>query len=675
MNLRSSRNYCACWMLLAISLLGAHTARAATSVQAASVVLPGVALKQVDGTLAPDADGQLALHLSIASADVDALGWKHVGVDLQGTLIRSRSDTWYCQGRLTLRGAPGGMLRKSGRFGLILDIGANTLQLDLGDGKDETVSLALPLDQTTHVQAQFIHVPLAWLQGPLSHAWSGRLKRGSIDGTMAMDFFPDGLQGAASLQLSKASFDGGSVAGEGVGLKGRLKIDVNAQRSQIGVSGTLRGGDLLLGPVYANLPAHATQLAFDLTSQGGSMRVDHLSFSDPRTLSLAGGFIFGADGSLHSMTLNRFGARFPAAYQRYGKTWLSTLGLNDLKTDGGLSGALVLGANGMRALRLQADQFDVRDGAGRFRVHGLNGELDWNRSGTRPATAMSWKGMDLYRIPLGGGTSHWRSERGVLRLTSAVTVPVLGGQLGIQQFAWQPGASEGDRVDMTSTVTGVDMSKLSHALGWPRFHGTLAGSMPGLSYVEGNIRLQGGLALNVFDGFVDVTDLSLKHPFGDTPELAADVSLHKLNLGAMTDVFDFGKITGELHGGIRDLRLVDWAPVGFDAQLLADSGGRISQRAVNNLTSVGGGGIAGGLQGAVLKLFKSFRYDRIGLHCKLEGSVCRMGGLEPKDGGYLIVDGEGLPHLTVIGHQHRVSWPTLVSRLKSAIEGGGPKVE
>nr|WP_244962441.1 hypothetical protein [Oleiagrimonas soli] len=654
--------------------MGARAACAATTVRADSIALPGVTLKQVDGTLQPGADGQLQLQLKIASADVAALGWKHVGIDLQGALVRSSEDAWYCRGTLTLKGAPGGLMRKQGQFDLILDVGANTLQLDLGQDQNPAVSLALPLDQTSHVQARFIHMPLAWLQGPLSRAWAGRLTGGQLDGTLAMDFLPDGLQGAASLRLTKANFDGGSLAGQSVGLHGRLKIDVNATRSQVGLSGTLHGGDLLLGPVYANLPTHPTQLAFDLTAQGGSMRVDHLSYIDPDTLSLAGGFIFGADGSLHSMTMSRFGAHFPSAYEHYGKTWLATLGLNNLKTDGDLSGAVVLGANGLHTLRLRANGLDARDGGGRFRIEGLNGALDWNRNGTRPATTLAWNGLSMYRIPLGAGRSQWRSRDGVLRLQAPFYVPVFAGQFGVQRFEWQPDARKGNRVDMATTVTGVDMSKLSQALGWPRFHGTLAGSMPGLNYVDGTMRLQGGLSLNVFDGFVDVTDLSLKHPFGDTPELAADVRMQKLNLGAMTDVFDFGKITGDLHGDIDNLRLVDWSPVGFDAHLLADSGGRISQRAVNNLTSVGGGGIAGGLQGAVLKLFKSFRYDRIGLNCKLQGSVCTMSGLEPQGGGYLIVDGEGLPHLTVIGHQHRVSWPTLVARLRAAIDSGGPVV-
>jgi hypothetical protein len=180
--------------------------------------------------------------------------------------------------------------------------------------------------------------------------------------------------------------------------------------------------------------------------------------------------------------------------------------------------------------------------------------------------------------------------------------------------------------------------------------------------------------MNVFDGFVDMTRLSLQGPFGPSPVFSGNVQLRQLDLAAMTSVFDFGSITGRLDGSIDELRLVNWNPIAFKATMLAGSGGRISQRAVNNLTSVGGGSMATGLQGAVLKLFKTFGYKRIGLSCTLQGSVCRMAGLDSDADGYTIVEGSGLPHLQVIGHQTQVDWPTLVRRLKAATEGTTPEV-
>jgi len=211
-------------------------------------------------------------------------------------------------------------------------------------------------------------------------------------------------------------------------------------------------------------------------------------------------------------------------------------------------------------------------------------------------------------------------------------------------------------------------------MGWPAFPGTLAGAIPSLRLMDDRIELQGGLSASLFGGFVDITRLSLQHPFGPSPALSGDMSLRQLDLGAMTSVFDFGSMTGRMDGSINDLQLVDWKPVAFKASLLAGSGGRISQRAVNNLTTVGGGGIASGLQGVVLKLFKTFGYKRIGLNCTLQASVCHMSGLESGADSYTILEGSGLPRLQVVGHQAQVDWPTLVERLQAAINGAAPQV-
>jgi hypothetical protein len=80
------------------------------------------------------------------------------------------------------------------------------------------------------------------------------------------------------------------------------------------------------------------------------------------------------------------------------------------------------------------------------------------------------------------------------------------------------------------------------------------------------------------------------------------------------------------------------------------------------------------LQGAMLKLFKTFGYKQIGLNCTLQGTVCQMSGLQTTGDGYTIVEGSGLPRLQVIGHQTQVDWPTLVRRLREAINGSAPQI-
>src|SRR3546814_20005848 len=97
--------------------------------------------------------------------------------------------------------------------------------------------------------------------------------------------------------------------------------------------------------------------------------------------------------------------------------------------------------------------------------------------------------------------------------------------------------------------------------------------------------------MQVFDGRVEVTALSMERPFGVAPTLSADFALHDLDLLAITEVFDFGSISGRLDGHIDGLRLVAWSPVTFDAELhtVRRRGvrQRIRQRAVQNHSPLG----------------------------------------------------------------------------------------
>ena len=138
-------------------------------------------------------------------------------------------------------------------------------------------------------------------------------------------------------------------------------------------------------------------------------------------------------------------------------------------------------------------------------------------------------------------------------------------------------------------------------------------------------------------------------------------------------MFDFGSISGRLDGRINDLRLVDWEASAFDAELhtvrTPGVSQRISQRAVQNISSVGDASIVGSLQGQLIGLFDDFGYGRIGISCRLENEVCEMGGLRSAGDGFTIVEGAGIPRLNGVGFNRRVDWPTLVERLAAVGKG------
>jgi hypothetical protein len=137
-----------------------------------------------------------------------------------------------------------------------------------------------------------------------------------------------------------------------------------------------------------------------------------------------------------------------------------------------------------------------------------------------------------------------------------------------------------------------------------------------------------------------------------------------------------------LSGSIDDLQLFNWQPIAFDAKLFTPpddrSKHRISQRAVENIGSIGGGGggVTAALSSGFLRFFDDFRYDRLGLSCRLENDICYMNGVAPApNGGYELVKGSGVARNDVIGGARRVDWPRLVQQLIAVTESGGPVVQ
>ncbi|WP_266167936.1 hypothetical protein [Dyella subtropica] len=652
----------------------AMPARADIVLDAKRVNMPGVKLQDLQVRMGEDGQGGLRLTLQAAKAEVPALGWRRIGLNAQGSLLRDPHLRWLFDGGVQLAGAPGNALSDA-KLSMVLDDAANTLQIDLSQGRAQA-STALPLDQPTHAQISLKDLPAGWLQGLLGTMWSGRTTAGRVDADLALDVQKNGIQTSGQFGLSDVGFDtpSGTLAGQRVNGSGRLHVDTTNGPARIGLDASLRGGELLLGPIYAKLPDHPVQLALDASAHNGALELGRLRVGDADAMQLEGSLAFDAKGELQKLKLDKFQASFPAAYQRYGQAWLATLGMRNMRVSGQVGATLDLGSDGLHSFSFDTGGIDFADGDGRLAVSGLRGGMDWALHGTRPATTMSWRAVQIYRLANGAAQTSWQSREGSLGLQKPVDVPLLNGHLRVGDLDWKPAAAKGRRLSTSLALTGVDMAAFSRAMGWPEFPGTLGGAIPALRWVDDRFELEGGLSVNVFDGFVDVTRLSLQEPFGTSPVLAGDISLRQLDLGAMTSVFDIGSITGRMDGSVENLRLVNWNPVAFKAQLLAGSGGRISQRAVNSIVSVGGGGIAAGLQGAVLRLFKTFGYKRIGLNCVLQGTVCRMGGLDGDADGYTIVEGSGLPRLQVVGHQTQVDWPTLVRRLKAASEGGGPEI-
>ncbi len=669
------------WLVAACLLLACACARAAVRMQAESLTLPGVTLADVQMDASLGADGRPQLTLQAAKVSVPALGWRDVALDLRGEPQQAAGNAWKFTGHVATRRAPGDALADASLV-IVYDPDGGTLAVDVQQGKS-AISALLPLDQTTHVQMTLAALPLTWLRGVLASAWpDGRLNGGEAAGTVALDLATGGTRITGRIDVADVSLDSkaGTIAAQKLDAAGTFRIENGPVSTNAMFDGSLRGGQMLLGPLYAQLPSHPASLHVSATVGPAGIAIDSLDFDDRDALRVSGSLGFDRRGAIAKIDLTRFAATFPAAYTRYGTTFVQNLtGFAQLETSGAVAGSLRLDDGELKAFDLTAENVSMDSPGGSLAISGLDGKVDWRAKVSRPATTLSWNALAMYRIAFGPARLELEDSSGALTLRAPVTATLLGGSFQLNRFVWRPDAGKARQLSAAFAVTDVDLPQLCKAFGWPAFGGKLGGAVPDLSYRGDELVFGGGLSLDVFGGSVSVTNLSMLHPLGSTPRLAADIDMQQLDLAQLTGVFDFGEITGRLDGKIDGLELVNWNPVSFKAKLTADDGGKISQHAIKSLTEVGGGGIAGGLQSIALRVFKTFGYSRIGLSCTLVNGVCTMGGITPDpdsdDNGYTIVEGSGLPHITVIGHQREVDWATLVSRLESATKGNRPVIK
>jgi len=331
------------------------------------------------------------------------------------------------------------------------------------------------------------------------------------------------------------------------------------------------------------------------------------------------------------------------------------------------------------SLSVGLDDVFVDDEEQRFGIDALSGKIGWSNFEQTQALELEWQSAYVYAIALGASRLKALAQNSSLILNEPWLLPVLDGELQLNNFSLHNPGDENLKWSFEGELTPISMESLSTALDWPLMHGKLSGVIPHVRYADHKVNVDGALKVKLFDGITTIRDLQLERPFGSLPQLQANIEMKGLNLETLTQTFDFGKITGRLDGRLSNLRLSNWQAVNFDAEFSTPEGDKsrrkISQKAVDNLSQIGGGA-SGILQRSFLRFFEDFSYKRLGLSCKLRNEVCEMSGVGEAEQGYYIVKGGGLPpRINVVGYTQRVDWPDLIERLKAVSQSSGPIVK
>ena len=438
----------------------------------------------------------------------------------------------------------------------------------------------------------------------------------------------------------------------------------------------ITAGELYAEPVYLDATAVPIEFAMSGTWQPdtGRLTADTLRLYRSQSVALSGTLDLDTRPKLapRSADIDITRATMPGAYDDFLRPYLIGTPLDSLDSQGHIAGTVTVRDGAPAAVDLVATALDFDDRRERFSLQGIDAEVHWRRA-QAPASRFAWTGGAVYGIELGAASAEATLAGRGFAIDAPIRLPVLDGHLDVRELALDDTGAEGARVRFDAELEPVGLTALTEAVGWPSFGGTLSGSLPSLTYEDNVVTLGGSLQARVFDGDVAVDRLRIEDPLGVLPVLTADVTLRQLDLEPLTAAFEFGRMEGRLHGDIVDLRLLGWKPVQFDARFYTPPGDRsrrrISQRAIESISNIGGFGAAAALSGIAVSLFKDFAYDRIDIRCRLRDEVCLMGGLAAAEGGgYYLVKGRGLPRIDVIGYSSEVNWPTLVDRLSNTVQ-------
>lgn len=358
-------------------------------------------------------------------------------------------------------------------------------------------------------------------------------------------------------------------------------------------------------------------------------------------------------------------------WQRLYATYLQPLligsALESASMQGNVTGTVEYREPGWAAVRLQLTDTALEDQRGRFGIQGLKGALAWRNDAAPQFSALRWTAGHVYKLSLGSARVDVQSQGYALQLRQPLHLPILDGRLDVEHLALGRDATGKLQWQFDGVLSPISMQDFSAAVGWPVMHGKLSGVIPRVRYDGDTLNIGGVLLIRAFDGAITLRKLRVERLFGVAPSLQADIKLDNLDLDALTRTFAFGNIQGRFSGEVDNLRMINWRPVAFNAWFSTPPGDRsrhrISQRAVENISQIGGGGIGGTLSRSFLRVFDEFSYDRLGIRCTLRNGVCDMDGVAPAQNGYYLVKGGGVPRIDIIGYAHRVDWDTLVSRI------------
>ena len=261
---------------------------------------------------------------------------------------------------------------------------------------------------------------------------------------------------------------------------------------------------------------------------------------------------------------------------------------------------------------------------------------------TPPAQSQvkEWGQLKLAKLQLGG------VELGPLNLPLSLApnrlylkgeldIPLLGGKLKLSGMRVDNPLSAEYSAELAAELESFDLSRLD--MSGYKLNGNLGGHLKSIKLNADGIKTSGAIKGGFMGGELAIDRISAAHPFSPSRMVSADIVFKKLDLEAVSQALDVGRITGTVTGYVKNLKVAYGQPQAFDMRLESDPGGpfdqMVSLKAVNTIAVLGTGNSLPGVgMGLFASFFKQFPYDTIGISCSLKNDSFKVKGLIIENG-------------------------------------------
>lgn len=493
----------------------------------------------------------------------------------------------------------------------------------------------------------------------------GLYKGERIHVPFTIDFAPQPNGVEADIQFKQVSFSDESGLHAGDKLTGNIKLSAQLVQSKWLWKGVFswKEGELFWQPFYFGQAGNQFDIQGSYQAPMLNIQQANLHINGVGQLS-ASADINVQTKAFNDIKVNARNVDFTGLYQTFIQPMAQKSVFGNLRVSGKADWEFEVKDLQPQNFELNIENANIEDLNGKFGFTNLNAHIPWDYNQVKNIF-LAYERGHLLNMPL--GITHLKAEVNRYSITTPqLTLPILDGALQFEDVsaAW---VGSGMVWHLQMQLQPISMNSFSKALGWPEMKGKIDGQIPLITYANEQLNMDGQMQFNMFNGMVAMSGLRIDRPIGVAPKLYANLKMRDIDLGDLTRTFNFGSIEGKLEGDVKDLRLENWKPVSMDAIIQTADGKhlkKVSQRAVENITALGGEGTAAALQRTFLRFFKEFNYEKIGLSCQLRQDICKMGGVESTPTGFVIVKGKGAPSVNVNGYTQYVSWKDLLARMQ-----------